>query len=165
FRRMHIMEESGSIPAEMMAGWHSVASAAASCAGSSNWRRMMRMLSWTGLCALGGLLLAPTAGAQQPGPPGQPAGQPGGQPAAGTGEGAEKKVNINVRDMRLRAAVDFLFQGTGFNVAVEPSVPDVPITINIKDQPFKTALRMLIRIAAAQVPGLTFTDDIGLYLV
>src|SRR5262249_4846825 len=77
----------------------------------------------------------------------------------------DKRVNLNVHDMRLRAAVDMLFQGTGLNVAVEPAVPDVPITLSVMDQPFKTALRMLIRVAADHIPGLTCTQDRGLYLI
>src|SRR5262245_38531232 len=112
----------------------------------------MRTLLTGPMIAIAILAALPTAVAQATAP----------NPAPGP---QDKRVNLNVHDMRLRAAVDMLFQGTGLNVAVEPAVPDVPITLSVMDQPFKTALRMLIRIAAAHIPGLTFTQDMGLYLI
>jgi len=130
-------------------------------------------------CTLAFLALTVPAGAQvaappggappglgrpgQPGTPGAP-GAPGipGQPGTDVGE---KKVNLNLRDIPLRSALELLFQGTGFNFAVDAGVGNPLITINVKDLPFKRALQTLIRLATSQVPGLTYTDDGSLYLI
>jgi hypothetical protein len=96
-----------------------------------------------------------TSGTQQP-PPGGTAGQE---------SALDKPVNINLRDIPLRSALELLFQGTGLNYAVDPNVGNPLLTINLKDQPFRLALRTLVHLAASQVPGLTYTDENGLYLI
>src|SRR5205085_11811712 len=77
----------------------------------------------------------------------------------------DKPVNINLRAITLKSALELLFQGTGLNYAVDPNVPNVLLTINLKDQPLRQALRTLIHLAGSQVPGLTYTDEQGLYLI
>src|SRR3954451_12921238 len=94
----------------------------------------------------------------------------GQQPPSGGGTGSQqsaldKSVNINLRDIPLKSALELLFQGTGLNYAVDPNVPNVLLTINLKDQPLRQALRTLIHLAGSQVPGLTYTDEQGLYLI
>src|SRR5262249_7270704 len=49
--------------------------------------------------------------------------------------------------------------------AVAPNVPNPLITLNLKDLPFKQALRTLIRLATPAVPNLTFSDEGGVYLI
>jgi hypothetical protein len=48
---------------------------------------------------------------------------------------------------------------------VDAAVPNLPITLRIEGQPFRTALRSLIRMASLGVPGLTFTQDQDLVLI
>src|SRR5205823_5423669 len=79
------------------------------------------------------------AGGQQP-PPGGAGAQAGAQSAL------DKPVNINLRDIPLKSALELLFQGTGLNYAVDPTVPNVLLTINLKDQPLRTALRTMIHL-------------------
>jgi hypothetical protein len=69
--------------------------------------------------------------------------------------GSQRKISIRLVETPLRAAIDAVFAGTGHQYAVNPDVPDVPINVEIRDLPFQTALRLILRIAARQVPGLT----------
>src|SRR5579862_1875396 len=104
-----------------------------------------------------GLVLAPLpAHAQAP---------PDAGAAAGTGVGADKKVTLNLKDTPLRTAIDLLFAGSGLQYAVEPNVPNVPITLMIRDVTLQQALRLLVRLAAVQVPGLTSQRDGDIFIV
>lgn len=103
------------------------------------------------------LALGPALAAQPvPGAAEQPAQRP---------KPEQKIVTLSMHNARLRQAAEMLFGGSGLNVTVDPSVSDVPITLVVKEQPLGTALRMPVRIAAAQVPGLTYTANQGLYLI
>src|SRR5689334_7559484 len=65
----------------------------------------------------------------------------------------DRKVTLNLKDTPLRSAIDALFQGTGLQYAVDPNVPNVPLTITLRDVGLQAALRILIRQAALAVPG------------
>jgi type II secretory pathway component GspD/PulD (secretin) len=78
---------------------------------------------------------------------------------------AEKKVTLNLKDVPLRSAIDALFQGTGLQYSVDPNVPNVPVTLNIRDVGLQPALRILIRQAAVAVPGLTVSREGDIYVV
>jgi hypothetical protein len=79
--------------------------------------------------------------------------------------GPEKRVTLGMRDAPLRTVIDQIFAGTGIQYAVDASVPDVPITIELRDASVQSALRSVIRLAAPRVPGLTATRDGDIYLV
>ena len=74
-------------------------------------------------------------------------------------------MTLDFHDIPLRSALDLLFKDRGLNFAVDPAVPNPPITIVINNQPFGSALRTLIRIASAQAPGLIFTEEGGLFRI
>jgi hypothetical protein len=78
---------------------------------------------------------------------------------------AEKKVTLNLKDVPLRSAIDALFQGTGLQYSVDPNVPNVPVTLNIRDVGLQPALRILLRQAAVAVPGLTVSREGDIFVV
>lgn len=75
-------------------------------------------------------------------------------PGAATVPVVERKVSLQLQDVPLRQALDRLFQGTGLRYAVEPDIPNVPVRMVAQDVSLDTALRLLVRGAAARVPGL-----------
>jgi type II secretory pathway component GspD/PulD (secretin) len=77
---------------------------------------------------------------------------------------AEKKVSVDLHNTPLRKAIEKLFEGTGLQYAIEPAVPDVPITLTLKDTPFRDAVSRLVRIANVQAPGLTYALESGIYI-
>jgi hypothetical protein len=86
-------------------------------------------------------------------------------PPPAAGADLERKINLNLRDVPLRKAIELLFTGTGMQYAVEANVPDVPINLNVRDLNLQAALRLVIRLAASQVPGLTQARDGDVYVI
>src|SRR5438094_570290 len=70
-------------------------------------------------------------------------------------------VTISLKDAPLRTALETLFQGTGLQHAVEPAVPNYPITLDIRDVPFSTALRTVLRLA----PQVTYRKEGDIYVI
>jgi hypothetical protein len=77
----------------------------------------------------------------------------------------DKKVTVNLKDIPLRAAIDALFAGTGYQYSVNPDVPNIPVNLNIRDVGLQAALRLLVRQAATAQPGLTFSKDGDIFVV
>jgi hypothetical protein len=77
----------------------------------------------------------------------------------------ERKVHLDLRGTPLRAAIQQLFRNSGEQYAVDPNIPDVPITLNIRDVSLPAALRLILRQAAAQIPGLTQTKDGDVFVI
>ena len=71
----------------------------------------------------------------------------------------EKRVNLNLKDVPLRDAIDALFRGAGLQFTVDPNVPNVPVTLNIRDVGLQQALRIIVRQSAVAVPGLVATHS------
>lgn len=96
-----------------------------------------------------------------------PAGAMGGLAAPGQrGRAAsDKRVTVNLRGIPLRDALELLFQGSGLQYAVDPNVPNVLVSANLRDQPITDALRTLLRQVSPQAPGVTFTEDNGIYVI
>jgi hypothetical protein len=89
-----------------------------------------------------------------------------GAPAqAQSGVDQDRKVTLALKDSPLRAAIDALFQGSGLQYAIDPNVPNVPVTINLRDVGFQAALRILVRQAAVAVPGLTSSREGDVYMI
>src|SRR5438093_4678272 len=85
-----------------------------------------------------------------------------GEPAApGAARAEPAKVALSLRDVPLRDALRTLFEGSGMQHAVEPAVPNYPITLDIRDVPFNTALRTLLRLA----PNVTYRKEGDVYIV
>jgi len=86
-------------------------------------------------------------------------------PARAQAPDADKKVTVNLKDIPLRAAIDALFAGTGYQYSVNPDVQNVPVNLNIRDIGLQPALRLLIRQAATAQPGLTFSKDGEIFVI
>src|SRR5436190_8692483 len=113
---------------------------------------MLMRSRWTRL-ALGGLALGLVA---VPGLAPRPAMA---APAAASRDATT--VTISLKDAPLRTALETLFQGTGLQHAVEPAVPNYPITLDIRNVPFSTALRTLLRLA----PNVTYRKEGDIYVI
>jgi hypothetical protein len=87
--------------------------------------------------------------------PASPLAAPAAVPRDGT------PVALRLEGTPLRTALEMLFTGSGQQLAVEPAVPDYPITLNIHGVPFDTALRTLLRLA----PGATYRKEGEIYIV
>jgi hypothetical protein len=70
-------------------------------------------------------------------------------------------VALRLEGTRLRTALEMLFTGSGLQLAIEPAVPNYPITLNLHGIPFNTALRTLLRLA----PGVTYRKEGDIYIV
>jgi hypothetical protein len=79
--------------------------------------------------------------------------------------GLERKVQLDLREIPLRDAVSLLFRGSGLQYSIDPNIPNVPITLNIRDVSLPAALRLIIRQAATTIPGLTQTKDGEVYVI
>jgi hypothetical protein len=78
---------------------------------------------------------------------------------------AGKKVTVNLKDIPLRAGIEALFAGTGYQYAVNPDVANVPVNLNLRDVGLQSALRLLVRQAAIVQPGLTFNKDGDVFVI
>jgi len=77
----------------------------------------------------------------------------------------DKKVTLNLKDIPLRAGIEALFAGTGYQYSVNPDVANVPVNLNIRDVGLQAALRLLMRQAAIAQPGLTFSKEGDIFVV
>jgi Bacterial type II/III secretion system short domain len=80
-------------------------------------------------------------------------------------DAAQQKVNLDLTEVPLRAAMAQLFEGSGLNYAVEPAVPNVSLTMTANDTPRVEALRRMVRIASVQVPHLVLAYDGDIYIL
>jgi type II secretory pathway component HofQ len=70
----------------------------------------------------------------------------------------DRRVTFNLRQVPIRSALDVLFKASGMLPAVDARVPDVPITLALKDISLQQALRLVLRQAAIHAPGITGTS-------
>ena len=83
----------------------------------------------------------------------------------GQAAGGERLISVNVKDIPIKSAIDLIFSGSGTQYVVEPNVPNVPVTLNIQGKPMEQILRILIRSAASQIPGLTQKREGDVYII
>jgi hypothetical protein len=69
-------------------------------------------------------------------------------------------MSLTLRDTPLRTALELLFQQSGLQHAVEPAVPNTPVTVNLRETPFASALRVLTRLA-----GVSYRKDGEVYVI
>lgn len=67
---------------------------------------------------------------------------------------AKDAVNLDMRDIDIRAAIEALFRGTGKNFAIDPNVSGTVSSVQFKDVSFEVALRNLTKTA-----GLVYRVD------
>jgi type II secretory pathway component GspD/PulD (secretin) len=75
------------------------------------------------------------------------------------GRTAEKTVNVDLQDVGLREAVRRLAEDTQARWKIEANVPNVPVTLRLKNVSPQSVLRVLIRVAALSAPALTLTQE------
>jgi len=77
-------------------------------------------------------------------------------PAAAQVNGASQDdtVNLDLKDVDVRAAIEALFRGTGKNYAIDPNVSGTIPSVQFRNVPFETALKNLTRSA-----GLVYRID------
>jgi hypothetical protein len=102
------------------------------------------------------LLLAHAVAVLLPGLPGRAAPAP---------SPPEHLASLELHDVPLRAALQRLFRGTGLAYAVDPAVPDVPVTASFHDLPLAKALSSLLEAGSTRLPGLTFQVGAGVFLI
>src|SRR5947207_7644780 len=95
-------------------------------------RRMLRTLLLASLLAI--LIPCRAGGAQPAAPP------------------PERRMTLDLHGVPLRAALTQLFEGSGLNFAVDPGVPDVAITLSLRDVSVDGGLRQIVDSLAAQTP-------------
>ena len=87
----------------------------------------------------------------------------GAQPSAPAPAG--RRVNLSFRNTPFRQAVETLFRDSGIRFTVEENVPNIPVTLSVQDVSIPVGMRLLMRVAAAQVPGLTARQEADTYVV
>jgi type II secretory pathway component HofQ len=74
---------------------------------------------------------------------------------------AGRHVTLQLTDVPLRRALALLFKGTGLQYAVAPDVPNPPITLELRDEEFATALRQIVRLSAVA----TYRKEGSVYVI
>ena len=77
----------------------------------------------------------------------------------------KRRVSLDLRDTPFREAIGQIFAGTELKYTIEPGVPSVPVTINVRDLSISAALRLLVRLAASQAPGLVYLQKGGVHVI
>jgi len=85
--------------------------------------------------------------------------------AASVCAAGEPRINLELRQTPLRQAIAALFSGSTQQFVVDPDVRDVPVTLKVTDVSLAGGLRLILKEAAAQLPGLTSSRDGAIYLV
>jgi hypothetical protein len=67
--------------------------------------------------------------------------------AAGAAKPAVKPISLHLERLPLRRAIAFLSHAAGESHRVEPDVPDMPITLSVRDGEFTQVLQSVARIA------------------
>lgn len=70
--------------------------------------------------------------------------------------GPPPRVTLELQQVPLREGLKRLFENTPSKFGVDSAIPDVPVTLSVREIRLETALRSLLRAAAAHAPGLTF---------
>jgi len=64
----------------------------------------------------------------------------------------ERKISLNLKDAPLRSALEMVFRGAGLQYAIEPNVPNIPITLSVREVSARQALRLILRQASTAMP-------------
>jgi len=80
----------------------------------------------------------------------------------GAGQKPIPPITLDLRDAQVKDALTQLFNTAGVDFTLDPNVQGYIPALKITDQPFETALRLVLRNAS---PPLTFTRENGIYIV
>lgn len=75
------------------------------------------------------------------------------------------RVTIEARDTPLRGALRLLQAQAGFSYTLDSTVPNVPVSLSLRNVPYEDVLHLLVRQAAGSVPGLRVTRREGAYVI
>jgi len=78
---------------------------------------------------------------------------------------APARVTIEARDTPLRGALRLLQSQAGFSYSIESTVPNVPVSLSLRNVPADDVLHVLVRQAASSIPGLRVTRRDGSYVI
>ena len=88
------------------------------------------------------------------------------QAASGPSVAAEnQKITLALRDAPLRTVLDQIFSSSGLQYTVDSNVPDVLVTLNLRDTSIQQALRTVVSIARSQIPGLALRKEGDLFMI
>jgi type II secretory pathway component GspD/PulD (secretin) len=73
--------------------------------------------------------------------------------------GRDRKITVTFREVGFRSAVDTLFRGTGIQYSIDPAVPNVPVSLLLKNVTIGQVFRLFLQQAAVGAPGLTSRRD------
>ena len=80
----------------------------------------------------------------------------------GAGQKPIPPITLDLRDAQVRDALTQLFNTANVDFSLDPNVQGYIPALKITEQPFETALRLVLRSAS---PPLTFTRENGIYIV
>jgi hypothetical protein len=86
-------------------------------------------------------------------------------PADVTRAEIDRRIALTARNAPLRDVVEQVFAGSGLPYLVAPDVPDVPLTLEVRDMELQSLLRVVVRLAAERVPDLTLSRRDGVYVI
>lgn len=72
----------------------------------------------------------------------------------------EPKITMDLINVPAREATELLFSKTGYQFAIQPNVPKIPVTMRLREIHFTTALRTLVRLV-----GATYIKDGSIYMI
>lgn len=75
------------------------------------------------------------------------------------------RVTLETRDTPLRGALRLLQAQAGFSYTLDSTVPNVPVSLSLRNVPYEDVLHLLVRQAAGSVPGLRVTRREGAYVI
>src|SRR5688572_7113181 len=78
---------------------------------------------------------------------------------SGKGDFERRKIDVTLESIPLRSAIDLVGGSSGLQYSINPNVPDVLVSLRIRDVSPTQALRMIVREASKQVPGLTVSKS------
>jgi type II secretory pathway component GspD/PulD (secretin) len=77
----------------------------------------------------------------------------------------DRKITLNLKETPFRTAIDLLFAGTGLQYAIDPSVANTPVSLQIRDVSVAQAVRLLVRQSSVADKGLRYEVKDNVYII
>ena len=78
--------------------------------------------------------------------------------------GAKRKVLLSLKEVPLKRALGIVFSGSGLQYSIHPTIPDIPVTVDLKTVTIEQALPLLVEATSKQVK-LAITLEGDVYIV